>query len=360
MGLSPLVIISFRSIFKLDTLLLIYIFFLLFSSLVIYPETTRWSTVLYSCVFFINFMAFIRVYKYSNITLLDFQKFLKYLILTYAFVLVFQQVSTLVGLPVFNLGNNLGTIDSVSKWKLNSLALEPSWTGRIFGLFMFCFICVRERVTGRRYDFYAFKEDKLVWICFFWSMFTMVSATAILFVFFVISKFVHLRNLIFSIMFFILLFLGYKLSNVENDTIKRIEDVMISTLKFDEKAVIEADHSASFRIVPFIVLLKGTEPDMLELFFGHGTDYVLYNVDFELSNSDVTGGGTLALLTEYGLICFVLYLLLTIKLCCDLKEPTSIIFWFFLVVLYGTNVQIPWLAMMLLYINKTLPQKKLN
>src|SRR5690606_19849361 len=54
----------------------------------------------------------------------------------------------------------------------------------------------------------------------------------------------------------------------------RTQDTFLATLPLNENNIIQADHSASIRIVPFIILSKMVSLQSLEGFFGHGIDYV--------------------------------------------------------------------------------------
>ena len=79
--------------------------------------TMRWSTVLYSCMFCVYFMAFARVLYSNGYDFSDFSKLLKGLIYAYCIVLIIQQFCVLTNLPIFNLSN----YDIREPWKLNSL-----------------------------------------------------------------------------------------------------------------------------------------------------------------------------------------------------------------------------------------------
>ena len=61
----------------------------------------RWSTVLYTCMFSLTFMAYTRLLTISKLTAFKFMKILRALIIAYFAVLIIQQMCVLLGLPIF-------------------------------------------------------------------------------------------------------------------------------------------------------------------------------------------------------------------------------------------------------------------
>ena len=64
---------------KIDLTLVSLCFFIIIFPLLGHPETMRWSTVIYSCMFCLYFMAFTRVLYDSNYNNDDLLQILKYL-----------------------------------------------------------------------------------------------------------------------------------------------------------------------------------------------------------------------------------------------------------------------------------------
>lgn len=354
MGVSSLTLFFYQSFYKSDILLLCFVFCLLGFPILAHDNETRWSTIIYSCLFLTSFAAFMRALHVSNYSHYDFLTTLKFLLYAYCIVLIIQQVSVIVGLPPLNLRN----YNALDPFKLNSLGAEPSWSGRIIALLFYCYITVKEFVVKKDYSFKDnFKEDKWVWFSFLWSMITMISGTAMVFLAIVLLKFVRLNKVFVIIpLFLVLIFVA---ENSHFKPYERARDVAIATLTLDEQKIIQADHSASFRIVPLINLIKSVDVSSFEGVFGHGVDSVRRNLDFNLgivaSSSSLVG-----LWYEFGFLVFLLFMCFSVRLCIDIKNPTSIIFWFMLVFLYGLNTQIPWLAIMLLFMTKKYSNKKFN
>jgi hypothetical protein len=347
MLLSLTTFTNYRKFYKADILIVLFIICILLFSNLAHTGATRWSTVIYSCLFCLSFMVFLRAYDVSKYSRQDFILTIKILIYAYFFVLVIQQLSVLIGIPPFNLR---GGYDAAEPFKLNSLGAEVSWSGRIIALLFYAYITVRESDLKRKYSFKLdLRQDSFIWFAFCWSMITMISATAILFLLIVLSKFIKFKNILLFIPFVCMLLFVAEIINFE--PYERVRDVSIAVITLDERSIIVADHSASYRIVPLIVTAKSIEIFSFAGMFGNGVDSVSRNLNFGLG-SNSSSVSLLGVWYEYGFIAFLIFMVLSLRLCVDTKKPVSIIFWFLLVFLYNLNVQIPWLAFMLLYLVK--------
>ncbi len=348
MMISPVIIFYYNRIRRSDLPLILFIAALVVFPLLMNPSSMRWSTVLYSCLFCLSFMAYKRLLLSGYFSKIDYEKLLRLLIYSYVITLVIQQLGVLTGLPVLN----LRFYNPAEPWKLNSLGAEPSWAGRILGILMYSYICIKEINSGGRYDFVAYfkGEDRWLWIGFIWTMLSMGSATAVLFLGLVLLKLIHFRNLIPLIL--VVLVLIYIAEKNNMTSVDRTKNTILATLTLNEKRIVEADHSASFRIVSIITLAKMLDFTRYENWFGHGVDYIQTHVDLKIPGSKgMAGGGSLSIAIEYGLISFILYMFISLYSTINTKDINSFIFWFILIFSYGLNVQIPWLAMMLLYTN---------
>lgn len=346
MALASVSLSFYRQVHKSDFFLLSLIFCLFSFPVLAHDSETRWSTVIYSLLFCISFLVFLRAFYVSNYSRDDFLITLKFLLYAYCIVLIIQQVSVVVGLPPIN----LRFYNVLDPFKLNSLGAEPSWSGRIIALLFYCYITVKESVMNKDYNFKDnFKGDKWIWFAFLWSMVTMISGTAMVFLGIVLFKFVRLQKIFFLTPIFIMIFLAAENSHFE--PYERVRDTALATLTFDEQKIIQADHSASFRIVPLISLIKSVDASSLEGLFGHGVDSVAQDINFNLG-AVVSSSTFIGVWYEFGFIAFLLFICFSLRLCIDINNPVSIIFWFMLVFMSGLNTQIPWLAMMLLFMTK--------
>ena len=349
MFIAPFIVMSHQRFYKSDIWLLLFMVSIVLAPLMNHPESMRWSTVLYSMMFGFTFIAYKQLLHGKSFSIENYQKLLKYLIYAYFVVLLIQQFCVATGLPIFNISNYVPT----EPWKLNSLAAEPSHSARIVALLMYCYIVIKELIEKRGYNFRLdIKEDKWIWLAFIWTMLTMGSGTAFLFIAIVLLKFLKFRTLLpLLVISVIILFI---VNTMEITAFERTFKVFMATLTLDTNAIIEADHSASLRIVPMIILAKMVDFTTLNGLFGHGVDFVstfIYKMIPGIPEG-VSGGGLLQLWMEYGFISFVLFTLFSFTHIYSKQAPLNIILWFMLVFLYGVNGQIVWLTIILLFTNR--------
>jgi hypothetical protein len=349
MSLSPLVILRNFEFDKMDLLLLLFLVTIIAFPLVVNPETMRWSTVMYSVMFGLTFIAFKQLLRKKYFTIINYLNILKYLIYAYFLVLLVQQFCVLMDLPIFNVNN----YDTSIPWKLNSFAAESSHSARIVALLMYSYISVKELVKKRKYNFrLEIKKDKWVWLGFLWTMVTMGSGTAFIFIPIVLLKFVRIKNVLPILIIFGAIYI--MVEQIGNNAFQRAFNTVIVTISLDEATIMEADHSASMRIVPLLILAKKVDLNSFNGWFGHGIDYtstflsgLIYGVPEGFS-----GGGLFQLWMEYGFISFALFLIFSFSTSFKKGDYLSVIFWFLLVFMYGVNNQIVWLSIFLLFINK--------
>lgn len=350
MCFSPLILLKYPSLYPQDTIIILFCGAIILFPILFHPETMRWSTVLYSVMFCLTFMGYNRLLINGGLTREHYQTLLVYFIYAYAAVLLIQQFCVLTNTPIFNISN----YDPQTPWKLNSLTSEPSHSARVVALLMYSYINIKEAITKRRYVFKEdFKIDKWVWIAFLWTMVSMGSGSAFLFLLIVLLNFVHFKTLIpvFALV-------GGLLIIVETIDGTRAMDRTYKTatavLTLDEKAIIKADHSASARIVPAMICIKRINLFETNAWFGHGIDNVstFMSKQFPGVKKGYTAGGMAAFIFEYGIIAFLLFLIFSWKACIKRLNPIDMLFYFFMIFVFGVNNQFVWLAILLLYTNK--------
>ena len=358
MLISPIILfISIRSISIEDILLILFMLSIIFSPLINHPETMRWSTVIYSCMFIISFITYKHLLYKDVFGIEDFEKLIRYLIYAYTLILIIQQLCVLLGLPIFNLSN----YNPAEPWKLNSLTSEPSHSARIMGLLMFSFVLIKQIILDRKYSFSIdFKSDRIVWISFFWTMLTMNSGTAFLFILIIFSMFLSIRNLLGLIISFILV--GFIVSIFNITAFDRTFKIIEAIFTLDTNKIIIADPSASVRIVPLILLSQLVNVTSLNDWFGYGIDHVstiLSSLVYIGGMPDGwSGGGMLLIWVEYGFLSFLLFSFVSFKLIFEKGNLLTIVFWFFLIFLYGINSQIVWITIILLFTTKYFKKKR--
>jgi len=348
MFLSPIIILRYFEFDKKDLWLLVFLVSIVIFSPLNHPETMRWSTVLYTLMFGFTFIAYKQLLRQNKFSLINYINILRILIYSYFIVLLIQQFCVLIGLPIFNVSN----YNPEQPWKLNSLSSEPSHSARIVALLMYCYITVKESIVNRKYNFkFHFKEDKFVWIGFVWTMVTMTSGTAFFFLAVFLLKFVRFKNLltVFILLGGIIIALNY----IEFPAAERTYKTVMATLTFDKDAIIEADHSASIRIIPFLILAGMVSLNSWDGWFGHGVDHVSTFLSDYIPGvyEGISGGGFLQIWLEYGFISLYLFFMFSLINTYRKGDLLSIFFWFMLVFINGLNSQIVWLCIILLFTN---------
>tara|TARA_B110000240_G_scaffold195378_1_gene244876 strand:+ start:731 stop:1921 length:1191 start_codon:yes stop_codon:yes gene_type:complete len=348
-AMAPVIILYYRRFDLINKWLFFFVISIFSFPLLFQPESMRWSTIFFSTLFCLTFVAYRVLLNHSYFTPKNYQKVIKYLIYAYSITLLVQQFCVLTGLPIFNVSN----YHPSEPWRLNSLSSEPSHSARIVAFLAYCFITITELIQKQKYNFKMnLKKDKWVWLSFFWTMITMGSGTAFLFIGFVLFKFNRLRN------FIPLLVIGgallFLVKNYEITAFDRTYKTVLASVSLDTDKIIEADHSAAVRIVPFIILAKQVNLNTWNGWFGNGIDHVSSFMSNYIRGvpEGFTGGGLFYLWIEYGFIPFILFLIFTLFISYRKRDYLSILFWFMLVFLYGPNSQITWLCVLLLFTNK--------
>ncbi len=333
---------------KIDLTLVSLCFFIIIFPLLGHPETMRWSTVIYSCMFCLYFMAFTRVLYDSNYNNDDLLRILKYLIYAYGIVLIIQQFCVLAGLPIFNISN----YSIKEPWKLNSLTSEPSHSARIIPVLMYLFICCNERATEEKQSLKeSFKASKWVWLSFLWSVCTMGSATAIIFQWVVFAKFFNYKKLLPTIAVCVAILIGLFFIS-ENDSTLRVKRIATAMLTLDEDKIISADGSGASRIVPTIRAAKVIGITTKSDLFGHGIDADQHIIR-PIPGIAKGQAGAFFLWINFGVIVAIIWWIFSFKICYTPGNFVSCIIWFLIPFSYGGfNNQIIWMVLTLMYTYK--------
>lgn len=353
MGVSPLIFL-WQPIFvcKIDIPLVFLCLSMICFPVLFHPETVRWSTMLYSCMFCIYFMAFVRLLHTSHFINEDFLYLLKGLLYAYCIVLMIQQFCVLTGLPIFNVSN----YSPLEPWKLNSLAAEPSHSARIISILMLFYIQTKERILGESYVWRKhFKDDRMVWFAFLWSVLTMGSATVFIFLLIIVLKlFPRLKNPQ-SVVAIVLVFCAVALLGDGNKNLARAIDFTRAVVTLDERQVIKADGSGAHRIVQSFRGAKFVNLKDRDDWLGHGVDAdqrLVPNFQPSLPGS----AGMFFLWVNYGFLVCLLWWGFSFYVVFQKETPwISFLIWFLTVLIMGgLNNQIIWLLLAVSYVYKVL------
>lgn len=340
MGLSPIFLLAVLRIRKSHLTLYFFMGSILLFPAIMNPEHLRWSTILFSVMFSISFIAYENALRASKMEVEAFIKAIRFLLVAYFVVLVIQQVGVLTGLPILNESN----YSALFKWKLNALSAEASHTARNVNVLMFAFLTLEEVRTGKKYLLRTqFRRDKYIWLGYAWTLFTMQSATALIFAPLILLKVTNLRNASFAVG--ILAVAIVAVTSIATDEFERMSAFVDAAFTFDYQLLMAADHSGSMRVAPLIVLTDKVDLFSFAGLLGHGIDTVsTFMSDYIYGVPEgTTGGGMLRVWYEYGFISFALFVAFSMQASRALSAVPNFVFWLLIIFLAGPNNQIVWL-----------------
>lgn len=340
MGLSSIFLLVARRIRKSHLALYFFMGSILLFPAIINPEHLRWSTILFSVMFSISFIAYENALQGSKMEIETFIKAIRVLLLAYFVVLVIQQIGVLTGLPILNESN----YNAASAWKLNALAAEASHAARNTSVLMFAYLALEEVRTGKKYAFRTqFRRDQYLWLGYAWIVMTMQSTTSFFFAPLILFKSTNRRNFGFAVGALTIAML--LVTSFASDEFDRAATFVEAAFTFDYQRLMLADHSGSMRIAPMFVLMDKVELFSFAGLFGHGIDTVsTFMSDYIYGVYEgYTAGGMLQLWYEYGFITFALFIAFTLRIASALKSVANFIFWLLIVFTAGPNNQIVWL-----------------
>lgn len=340
---SPLLMFCNWSYKKQYNLLLI-VALLLFSTYFFHPNEFRLSTILYSCMFFMQFVAYEGILEKNDIPIDSIRNIVSAVIKAYALVLIIQQGCSYVGLPVINASYNI----SVVGLKQGSLAMEPSGIGPVLTILFYAYTKLSEVLLKRPLSLKeCWHMDKLLVMSYFYCCLFCGSIASIVAFIALLAYFLELRNLIKILIGFLLLYFIVMIANPE--LFQRMSLLLTALYTLDVQAIYETDSSASARIAPYLVYIKEFDAMNINTWFGYGCDYGGIHVFSYLANTDVESdggmGGIINFLYDYGLIVGFLFIVFVSKY----TKFNTYTFWLYIMVysIYSINHYITWLFMIM-------------
>lgn len=318
----------------------------------------KWSSFFFTFMFLFYFLAGVHCAIKGDVEIKNIKVITERIIYAYAIVLILQQLCVLGGFPVIN-GSALNDSEP---WKLNSLSAEPSHTSRLIGIAMYAFIYCQGVLSKQRLTLStSFKTAPKVWLAFLWVSLTTVSGTAMLVVIVIFLMFYSKKSLpVIIVMLLLFLTIGV-VSDIT--ALKRASTFVDALFTGDTSSIIGADHSASVRVVPWVLCLQHINIFSFRSWVGEGGGSVADWISSLMPGvpDDFNGGGSANLIVERGLIIGVYYLILSFKLCFSRNfKLSSVGFWILCIVLEGINMQMAWFCMLMLYIVKYMGSKYQN
>lgn len=330
-----------RPPFVSKALIMLAIYFIVvFVCVSFYPQTFRWSTMLYLLSYIIVYL-----YVYDSVVcreMIDYETFMKFIIgLMYAYVivLIMQQMLIIVGVRSFPLLNLTQFLDRGIG--ANSLSYEPSSAARIMAVLYLALIRMEELKQNKRITIQHLWENyRWPTLSFLWTMVTMGSGTAMIALLLTSLYFINIKQIIVAMGVVLVLSLAVKY--IEFKPLQRVSATISAVMTGDEDEVSKVDGSAASRIVPMINFFKLDFFD-LDTWLGRGIDYSSSQGRNFTERYQVAVLGNI---NEYGLISYVV--LLVFIFTCVIYRVFSLETLFFLALFAGTlgNIAYAWGAMM--------------
>ena len=354
-------VLPFRlKLFDFWDLLLFTIFLLEMTQSIIHPANFRLSTVLYSALFMVQF-AMLKVLTPRYLRMKDYVKLIRGLIYLFTAVLILQQLSELVGVEGFN-RNGLFS----ARWKMNSLAQEPSSLPPIIMLLLLSYTKMKELALGKSL---SLKEsiigDKKLW---FAGLYTSIGCgtTSGIFVVPIFLLYFFRKHLIKYLPHFA--FLGGALVGafavLFPYAVERFVAILNVIGTMDPNLLYAADPSGSARIAPYMIAIQ--EFDLADRYFwlGHGVDYATFHFSSILVGQELDAeigiGGIINFFYDYGAIAFLCFILYIRKYCFNSFWSFNFLLWVLVFSVSPFNTASAWFPLFYMMINNTFEKKCRN
>ncbi|MBP5397703.1 MAG: hypothetical protein J6Y32_03585 [Bacteroidales bacterium] len=343
MGITPLLLLLRSPRISKAIILSILFWATTYLMIVLQFENQRLSTLYYSLFYLSAFCLFYNlVWEEKCFQLEEAIVLVRFLIRIYVIFLLLQQLAMLVGIRYLPFINLYGT-----RWQglfhLSSLAIEPSHAARLMTVFMYAFLKLVEFSQGRPITLSEMfgRYRWTVW-GFLYFMLAIGSGTAmaglgILSLYFLRPQYAIVVVTVVLLFYLITPFIDY-------EPLNRAMTTFDAALSMDETQVTKADQSASTRVNQ-LISLKYTDLSDYRTWFGRGID------------APSKGPTTIRVVYEYGMISYLLKLLLYFSCSiCGLFSLSSLMFVFLFTMNIG-NVAYCFAALMVFSLVKYFMQE---
>lgn len=344
-----LLIIHYPKLYKKEKIIYLFFFSLVISA-IFHSNTLRISTLLYSLMFLLTFIYYIRSISSIPFEIDRYIKVLRFILIAYFLVLIIQQLCVFFGSTYI-----LNFIAGDSEiYKLNALSPEPSHTARIISAVMYSLVCMQELKMRRSYSFiWDARNNIMIWFVFLYSMLTMGSGFAIVLLLFFLLRFLKIRGLLYLLP--LLFITSILVLSIDLPAVGRVVKFGQAFIKLDPNLMIEADHSASIRVVPTILYLNTLDFFSLNTWLGFGTDYSSNLIPTQMpgiSEGAYRGGLFPGFFLDRGLLCVIILFTMIYQFCLNKLFSYNTLFLLILIFASGINTQLFWISILLFTTNK--------
>ena len=328
---------------RIDIPLCLTAFFVIANPLLFHPDSIRWITMLFTCAWCVYFMMLARLVRIAGLSAEDLKRIIRGVIYAFTIMLVIQQICVLTGLPV----PNSAAVYS-NPFKLNSLTAEPSHTTVTLATLMFFYTQTLRLISPSQTLLYSLRKEWPLWLCYVWTILTPVNASALLLGPLFLLPYITRRNILPVTGFAIIMILLVALTPIGNLTqVKRLEDTVVATLTFDDQAVMDADLSASARIVPTFRGARLIDPTDVDMYIGHGVDADQHDTPPRPCDYKENGfAGIFSLWHNYGAVAAISFWTAIASVTLIRRRWLSLVVFLFAIQMSADyNMQLVWLIM---------------
>jgi len=265
--------------------------------------------------------------------------------------MLIQQLCALFDIPIFNY-----RVGELSTFKLNSLASEPSYFGKILTILMISFVSIKEYLGERQYNLRLdFKEDNKIWMIFLYQMLFCGSSFAFLLLFVFLFRIIRIKPKTILISAIVLVLIGTVIANLQLVVLERITKVGQALLTLDAPTIFESDQSGAFRIVPTFIYLNQINIFNLDFWLGSGVDFTRSTMPTlmpALDENNFNVGLFPAFIWDFGFINTLLLIYLVLRFAIKKNHILDLCIWLLVVLDAPFNTQLFWISLILMTTNK--------
>ena len=253
------------------------------------------------------------------------------------------------------------------RWKMNSLAQEPSCLPPSMMLLLLSYVKMQQIQMGNKFNLkQMWKNDKLFWTAGLYTMIgcgttTGIFITPVFGAYFFKKQILKKLPLIALGLMGIFTFFSYVFPYV----VVRFNNIFHAIWSIDPTLMYAADSSASARIAPYMFLIHEFDLFDFNFLFGHGVDYANHYFSLMLVGQELGGeigiGGLVNFLYDYGLIAFIIFIIYIKRICFHSFFSYEFIIWLLIYSVNPFNTSLLWASILFLGVNKYFEMRyKLN
>lgn len=304
-------------------------------SIIQFGMTSRMSTFYYSALFLLTFTLYYNLVHINKaFEIGQFIKLIKIVIYAYTIILILQQLFFIVGLrymPLINLMNQ----PYYGLFRLNSLAIEPSHAGRLLAVYFYAYLKLSEYQNGNTPQIKElWNKDKKLIVAFLYTMIGIGSGTAFIALGILSLYFLKRQYALTVICSAIAIYMLIPI--IDYEPLNRVVNIFNAAMTGDTELVTQTDNSAAARVNIILNTINNLDISQSSTWLGQGIDATK-----SIDNAVVSA------ITDYGLISYILKLILFFTCCFTSIFSLEIIMFILLFSFNIGNIAYGWATLMI-------------